>query len=129
MTATPEQLLRDHLSRAEASLTDLAGNRSMCSIARSGESVPAVKYAEGALSALSELRRNARRAGVLDDPDGFATLTEALRRAWKERAASMAGSGRDWTAYLSGGDDALTVLADDLPAVPGTAGPTTVGNG
>jgi hypothetical protein len=111
----PSRVLADHLARAQTELTALAGSRALCAIARSGDSYPAAKYAEGAVSALAEVRRSARRQDILDDPVRLAALTGAIATRWKERADRMIDAGRDWAAYLSGGSDALTALVEDLP--------------
>jgi hypothetical protein len=109
------QTLAEHLARAEDDLTSLAGDRSLCAIARSGESFPAAKYAEGALSALTEVRRTIRRDTTSGDEVVVvvATVHTVLDR-WDDRARGMADAGQDWVAYLRGGQDALMSLAEDL---------------
>jgi hypothetical protein len=112
--STPLRLLADHLTRAQTALTDMTGDRSLCAVARSGESFPAAKYAEGSLSALVEIRRTARRENVAEDAAALLAVTDRVSAEWTERARRMPEPGRDWVAYLSGGRDALAALAEEL---------------
>lgn len=54
-------VLARHLAGAQQALQAVADNRSMCAIGRSGQSFPAAKYHEGAVIALTELRRLVRQ--------------------------------------------------------------------
>ena len=87
---------------AVGQLTELAGGRSMCAIARSGESFPAAKYHEGRWAAFTEAARQLRRGGTRLE-------IEQLRESWRERR-DAAPTG-DWRAYRSGGVDALSELS------------------
>lgn len=98
--------LAEALERHERALTEAAAAAgSLCAIARSGESWPAVKYHEGAVVAL----RAVRRAGSASRQTASHML-DVWRRAQAEaRDAGMAG---DWTAYRAGGIDALSAYLD-----------------
>lgn len=112
--ASGRAVLEEHLARAQGTLMAGTGEASLCAISRSGESFPAAKFAEGAVSALVELRRAVRREGVDDDPAVLADRATTLAAQWNERAGQLADAGRDWAAYLRGGREALAALAEEL---------------
>jgi len=58
--ADPSAIVELHLARAERASQDTAGGRSMCAIGRSGQSLPAAKYHEGATGALRHAPRHPR---------------------------------------------------------------------
>jgi hypothetical protein len=103
-----------HLRRAEGALTTVTGGKAVCTIGWTAQARPAVKYREGAVSALAELRRHLRRDGI---PDTITDLIQALDRLqarWRTRTADMAAAGAEWEAYFRGGLDALDALACEL---------------
>lgn len=90
---------------AEAELAAAAGDRSLCAIAKSGRSFPAVKYLEGRVAALGELHRSAA--------DGALDLGEARMR-W-EGLGALAARSDDWLAYQQGGLDLIDQLVSRGP--------------
>jgi hypothetical protein len=92
-----EQMQRN----AEADLLAATGDLSLCVLARSGRSVPAVKYHEGRAAVLAAVRR--RLAAAEDD----ARRTVAGERRRLQARASLAARDPQWEAYLQGGLDAL----------------------
>ena len=103
-------MLQRHLERAERALTALAGNQALCAIARTGQSFPAAKFHEGAVSALAQVRRARRRA----DPASVAVLAATVAAGWREQAGRMIGAGPDWQAHLAGGAEAVEALLAEL---------------
>lgn len=106
--------LDERRGRLEAELLAAAGGESLCAISKAAGSVPAAKYLEGRLSALSELRR--ARPG----PD-VAACAARIGTGWHQRldALTTRGVGPDWLAYLAGGVDELdrwAEAADDAPS-------------
>jgi len=111
MTADdPSTIVAQHLARAERALQDTAGSRSMCAIARSGQSFPAAKYHEGASSALTQLRRHTGQRQAAD----LSHLARASARQWRDRAQGRLAASSDWRAYYTGGAEALDALAEQL---------------
>lgn len=106
-----ERLERVAATRAAAleALTRASGTDSLCTLSR--ERLPAAKYHEGAVAALGDVLRAARRG----DPDPDPTT-------WGAAFAARADADTAWRAYLVGGRDALTALSttSSIPA-PGTA--------
>jgi hypothetical protein len=100
--------------QALARLTELAAGRSMCVVGRSGQSFPAAKYHEGAVAALSDLRRALASGG---DPS---TTLATVRERWTERSRAST-LGEDWAAYNAGARDALA-------GIPGSSTPLTTGS-
>ncbi len=90
-----------------------AGDDSLCTLARSGRSLPALKYEEGAAATLADLRRRLLR---MEPEASEAHLLEVIceaRTTWREGPAPRLGrTSKDWEAYAAGGDDALSALLD-----------------
>ena len=107
-------LLETELAEAERALTTSAGNRSLCEIGASRQSAPSAKHWEGAVSALAETRRRARRDGVPDSPEQLLRVALSLQDRWRTRASEMGPAGADWAAYFRGGIEALDRLAEVL---------------
>ncbi len=100
--------LADTAAAAMASATEGA---SLCSVSRTGERIPGVKYPEGRWAALRALRRVLRR----EDADQAAAIA-GLRAEWAEELAARRAAGQDnWIAYRLGGVDAL----DDVAGIAG----------
>lgn len=89
------------------------GSTGLCTISRAGHSVPALKYDEGAASALADLRRALRYAEPdVDEATLLAAIAE-VRETWRHAPAHrLAHASRDWQAYATGGEDALSALLD-----------------
>ena len=104
-----ERLERLAASRAAAleALTRASGADSLCTLSR--ERLPAAKYHEGAVAALGDALRAARRGDPEPDPVHWGA-------AFELRADADTG----WRAYLVGGRDALTALATtaSIPTAP-----------
>lgn len=97
--------LEEALARHERALGEAAGDASLCALAKSGRSWPAVKYHEGAMVALREIRRSEG-----DRRKAASHMLDVWRRAQDEALAG--GMGGDWSAYRAGGIDALSAYLD-----------------
>jgi len=124
-------LVRARRQDAVERLTAAAGNASLCTLSRSGEPRPTVKYLEGAVAALSDVHRELRAAsggttssGAMSGPTatGALALIGGARVRWLARRGQSAASSPAWHAYLDGAVDAL----DDLAAAVGTDAETSV---
>lgn len=97
-------------------LSAASGGLSLCSLSRSGASVPAAKYHEGATAALAEARRTV--ASIPHDVADVATVRTALlgvSERWRSELGTAGRSGPDWAGYLAGGIDALDqVILDQV---------------
>ncbi|PFG38990.1 hypothetical protein ATJ97_1484 [Georgenia soli] len=107
-------------------LTAAAGSSSLCTLSRSGTPRPAVKYLEGTVAALSDVRRALRdRPGDAEpattDAAARASIDEARER-WLARRGRSAASSSDWQAYLDGAVDALDELVATAERYPDAAG-------
>lgn len=103
-------VLERHLAEARRALQAVAGDRSMCAIGRSGQSFPAAKYHEGAVSALTELRRLLRQRQAQGEMVDVASAAARVADTWRGRAESRVAAGPDWRAYFAGGVEALAAL-------------------
>lgn len=101
------------LEHAQSDLAAVAGNVSLCHLSRSGGPVSGVKYHEGRVAALRELRRACRRGDDSALPKVLSTW-----RAEQERFAARPGTD-DWKAYRTGGVDALLGVSETL-SLPAT---------
>lgn len=90
-----------HLAMRE--LEAAAGDLSMCAIAKSGVPMPAVKYHEGRVAMLREIR-----AALVEDQIE-AGLLQSIRSRWEDKRG-LAVHSQDWEAYLNGGEDVLADL-------------------
>jgi len=106
-----ERLERLAASRAAAleALTRASGSDSLCTLSR--EQLPAAKYHEGAVAALGDALRAARRGDPEPDP-----------AHWGAAFAARAETDPSWRVYLVGGRDALTRLATTVSAPAAPAG-------
>lgn len=91
----------------EEQLGAAAGARSLCAISRSGGQVDGVKYLEGRLAALREVRRALKECRTPE------TLVAERRAEWQAELDRVraADAGRGWVAYRAGGVDELDELA------------------
>ena len=99
---------------ALASLGVATGGASLCSPSRAGTPVPAVKYHEGAVSALAEVRR--ALTARADDPGAALeprTVLIQIRSRWRAQSCTPGRTGPAWAGYLAGGLDALDLLVND----------------
>lgn len=96
------------VAAAALALDGSTDGRAVCTLTKSGVSVPGVKYAEGRWAALREAQRSSHHDDVSDD-----TVVAPVLAAWTAQLDSVRakGAGTDWIAYRSGGVDALTELA------------------
>jgi hypothetical protein len=98
---------------ALASLGAAADGRSLCSLSRSGTSVPSAKYHEGAAFALAEARRAVQAIAAGSHEEREAQLAMLEIRARRQAQSDTVGrTGPDWTSYLTGGLDALEQIVD-----------------
>lgn len=119
--SSPTRSATDLLESIEAretvvlqSLEAAAGNQSLCTLSRGRTPLPAVKYHEGAASALAEARRAVR--AVPDDPNVESTLRAtltAIHERWLAQSRSPGRTGPSWTGYLTGGLDAIEQMIQD----------------
>lgn len=107
----PVELLAAIDARAEAAaaaMTSATDGASLCSVSRTGQRIPGVKYPEGRWAAMRALRRALQR-----DDRGEVETVAALRAEWAEDLAARRASGQEnWIAYRLGGVDALDEVAD-----------------
>lgn len=110
---TPEELLAtldQWASVAAEAMTAATEGASLCSVSRSGEQIPGVKYPEGRWAALREYSRALRRPGA----ELETTLVE-LREVWERDLSRRQESGQqNWVHYRLGGVDALAEVAELL---------------
>lgn len=114
---TVPQAVEARRGEALARLSTATGDASLCTLSRNGKPRPAVKYHEGAVAALTDVRR--RLETSLEPADA---AVRHVRQHWetvRERAAVSSSS--TWQAYLDGAVDALDDLARH--ASPGGAAP------
>jgi hypothetical protein len=106
-SAEPTSILLDRRRESiEQELVAASGGVSLCTISRSAGSVPGVKYLEGRMAALREIRRAARSNGAIGP-----VLAERTA-VWRSELARAVDSsmGVDWRAYRAGGVDELESL-------------------
>lgn len=118
MTAEPAPTVAAVDTRRGEALGRLAtatGDASLCAISRSGRPAPAAKYHEGAVAALTDVRRR------LAEPGGPAdAAVDHVRARWAARRGDATASSSSWQAYLDGALDALDDLTNG--AGPGSSG-------
>jgi hypothetical protein len=98
--------LRARIAEAGEHLAQISGDASLCTVSRSGQPAPAVKYHEGRWAALREVATRVKAGGDV------AVETAAARERWAADLDRLTerGAGRDWIAYRNGGLDALDEL-------------------
>lgn len=110
---TDEELLGvldDWAAAAAESMAAATQGASLCSISRSGQQVPGVKYPEGRWAALRELSR-ALRGSTVD----VGVVLAHLRQSWaKDLTRSQVVRQENWIHYRLGGVDALEEVAELL---------------
>jgi hypothetical protein len=104
------ELLEERFDRVGTELRVATAGASLCSVSKVAGSVPTVKYLEGRMAVLLQLRR---RAAAVDEAlnavnDLVAEWTGELERVQE------AGFGSDWRAYRAGGVDELGELSERL---------------
>lgn len=105
-------LLRARREAALRALGSTVGTTALCTLARDGIPMPAAKFHEGSAAALADLvRRVSARPGV-----PLLALARASLAGWDEAAAARGDLGGDWSAYDTGGREALRQLIEDLLA-------------
>ncbi|WP_324651170.1 hypothetical protein [Georgenia sp. H159] len=110
MPLTLSQAVEARRDEALAQLSTATGDASLCAVSRSGTPRPAMKYHEGAVAALTDVRR---RLGESAEPADAAV--GRVRERWEARRDQAAVSASPtWQAYLDGAVDAL----DGLPRAP-----------
>lgn len=112
-TVDPTSILLDRrLEAIESELVVASGGASLCAISRSAGSVPGVKYLEGRMAAITEVRRAVRASRP------FAEVLAERTSVWRAelRRTAESSMGVDWRAYRAGGVDELesleTMLSD-----------------
>ena len=108
---TREELLAAIDTRADGAAAAMASateGASLCSVSRTGERIPGVKYPEGRWAAMRALRRALRSPQA----DAAAVIAD-LQEEWGSDLDSRRTSGQEnWIAYRLGGVDALAEVAD-----------------
>lgn len=104
----------EQLSALQEQLGAVVGDASLCTVSRAAGPVPGVKYLEGAVTALREVRR------AIGDGDEQASALERALARWRSelQRAREREMGPDWLAYRAGGVDAL----EDSSRRPAAAG-------
>ena len=100
------RVVERHRARAESDLTAAAGGASLCRT----DGTPDAKRAEGALAAIAQLHRAAKREPTAD-PRGAAN---ELLTTWLADRAAATDMGPDWRAYRDGGVAGLRAVLVDL---------------
>lgn len=103
-------------------LTASTGDASLCAISRSGRPAPAAKYHEGAVAALTDVRR---RLAEPHEPADAAV--DHVRERWAARRDDATASSSSWQAYLNGALDALDDLTSGVGTGPSRDGLTDAG--
>lgn len=103
-------IIEQHRQRVLEDLTSASGDASLCSISKSAGPVPGIKYLEGRMAAVMEIRRSTSRGA-----DAVSAVADA-HTTWSRRLhdAERNAMSRDWTAYYAGGVDQLAELAAEL---------------
>jgi len=121
---TVSQAVEVRRGEALARLSTATGDASLCTLSRNGMPRPAWKYHEGAVAALTDVRRRLETS-----PEPADTAVLHVREHWetaRERAAVSSSS--TWQAYLDGAVDALDDLARHAsPVAPAQTAPSTTG--
>ena len=109
-------LRADGAARTMAAAT---GGASLCSVSRTGEQIPGVKYPEGRWAAMRELARRLRALPQAEGPTEQLGLVGAVlaevRGAWQvDLEARRAAGNTNWATYRLGGVDALDEIGDLL---------------
>ncbi len=94
---------------ALGSLSRAAAGDSLCTLDR--ERMPAAKYHEGAVAALGDALRAARRDLPEPSAEHWGEEWSARAEHWGEEWSARAEGDVAWRAYLAGGRDALRALA------------------
>lgn len=102
----------ERLAVVEHDLLAATGGASLCAVSRSGDRVDAVKYLEGRMVALMELRRELQRVEPAERTDAAALA--AVTDSWRTELAQVRerDAGPNWIAYRSGGVDELGEVAE-----------------
>ncbi|MBW7885822.1 MAG: hypothetical protein H3C34_24960 [Caldilineaceae bacterium] len=114
-----EALLRwldDRLQRVEREFTIHAGGKTTCQLHKSAETTDRLKYDEGQLVALHNIRRALQQIEAWH-PDTAQTLVEDERARWDRMLNTYRAAARPapaWLAYSQGGLDALEALLSVL---------------
>ena len=105
--------LDSEIETAAHAITTETGGSSVCRVHKDGRVTGGLKYQEGRLVALNEVRRLAHRsastdlAGALDDLEGHWTAELDVRRT-AEHASPP------WVAYATGGVEAIELATEVL---------------
>lgn len=118
---TLSQAVETRRGEALARLSTATGDASLCAVSRCGVPRPAAKYYEGAVAALTDVRRRLETS-----PEPADTAVDHVREHWEARREGAAVSSSTWQAYLDGAVDALDDLARHAsPAAPAQTAPST----
>jgi hypothetical protein len=101
------------IATVQASLARQMGDATACQLHKDGRVTGGLKYDEGRLVALSNLRRTLRRQEGAT-PAGLDAALAAERAEWQEllaRHQAAAKPSLPWVAYAQGGLDALDALS------------------
>jgi hypothetical protein len=108
LASTAQRDFRDRLDTRRAtlleSLENVSHGESLCSLSR--RRVPAVKYLEGALSVVGDLRRQ-------PSSDPGSELDEVCA-VWNRRVERMPDADDNWRGYFAGALDELDALRQAL---------------
>lgn len=120
MATTPNLLQRldAAIAAVQASLARQMGDATACQLHKDGRVTGGLKYDEGRLVALSNLRRSLRRQTFPTQTALEAVLAEE-RTEWQELLARHQGAVKPslpWVAYAQGGLDAVDEFLRALPA-------------
>jgi hypothetical protein len=107
--------LREREAAAVARLTAAAAGQSLCVVSRRGDAASPLKYHEGAVAALAQVRRSVRSiAPEGSDEDQHRLAVARIHDTWLAQSQSPARTSPGWESYLNGGLDALEQLSSAL---------------
>lgn len=109
-------ILERAIAAAECQMRDELGSATACQIHKDGRVTGGLKYAEGRLVVLNDLRRQLRSSAVNSLEEISAALKAELAR-WRGNLVAQRARKQPampWLAYAQGGVDALEELEADL---------------
>ncbi|MCS6848539.1 MAG: hypothetical protein RMN52_12610 [Anaerolineae bacterium] len=101
------------MAETERTMSSQLGDGSACQVHKDGRVTGGMKYAEGKLVALNDLRRKLDAAGEITDDAALREILDAETARWRsglENQRHRPKPAMPWLAYYQGGIDALEAL-------------------
>lgn len=114
------QVIDQQIDLVEQAYKVHTGNQTACQLHKDGRVTGGLKYDEGRLVALMDLRRSVRKAELIGDSNLASTIEAEIDR-WRRdlhRYQTAQRPSLSWIAYSQGGVDALQAIRDRLPNLP-----------